>query len=305
VTVLQAVRGQSRVSFGRRDRTALLRLTRPWFWPLGWGGAYVGAVLASRTWLPPLGTVPEALAVAAVLGPLTWGAVLTVNDLHDLPSDRHNPRKATAPLVTGALDAADLVRWHRRFALSALAVALVVGPVFAVGTGVVLLLGWLYSAPPVRLKARAGADVAINAVTIGVFGPIAGWCLYRPPTQYPLIMIVLGFLLGAALYVPTTVIDVEADRLAGNRTAAVTWTPEVCYRLGVLLWTGAIVLWLVCCRLELLAPGQATPVQAAMAPILLVVYCVLARTPSITRMAIVAATFGVSALDFLATCVTT
>jgi chlorophyll synthase len=286
-----------------REHSAVVRLTRPWFWPLSWGGAVVGAVLASHTWLPPVDAVPESLAVATVLGPLVWGAVLTVNDLHDLPSDRQNPRKATAPLVTGALSAVDLARWHRRFALAAVAVALVVGPVFATGTAVVLLLGWLYSAPPIRLKARAGADVALNAVAVGVFGPLAGWCLYRPPAQYPIIMVILGLLLGGALYLPTTVIDVDADRIAGNRTAAVTWSPEVCYRIGVLLWTGAIALWLACCHLEILVPGQATPAQAAMAPVLLIVYCVLARTPSIARMAIVAATFGLSALAFLATCV--
>ena len=53
------------------------------------------------------------LVALLVLGPLIWGAVLAQNDLHDLPSDRVNPRKATAPLVTGAVSAGRLRIWYR------------------------------------------------------------------------------------------------------------------------------------------------------------------------------------------------
>lgn len=282
----------------------VLRATRPWFWPLSWSGAYLGAVLATHSWLPFTPAPTTSLAAALVLGPLVWGAVLTVNDLHDLPSDRRNPRKATAPLVTGALTAPDLIRWNRRCTLSALVLAAPVGPVFALGTAVVLLLGWMYSAPPLRLKARPGADVAINAAVVGVFGPAAGWCLFRPVTEYPPIMVLLGLLLGAALYLPTTVIDVAADLEAGDATSAVRWHPRACYRTGVALWTAAIALWLVCCHLNRLTPNQETPIQLVAAPILLATYAALAKTPSIARMAAVAAVFALPALDFLHTCVT-
>jgi lycopene elongase/hydratase (dihydrobisanhydrobacterioruberin-forming) len=135
-----------------------MRLTRPWFWPLGWAGAYLGFVLATSRWMPSPDAVPATIAAAVVLGPLVWGAVLTVNDLHDLPSDRHNPRKATAPLVTGVLTEADLRRWHRWCAVAAVAAAATIAPAFVAGTAAVLLLGWLYSAPPVRLKGRTGSS---------------------------------------------------------------------------------------------------------------------------------------------------
>ncbi|GAA4734059.1 UbiA family prenyltransferase [Phytohabitans rumicis] len=283
----------------------LVRFTRPWFWPLGWAGAYLGAVLATRTWLPPAHAVPESLAAMVVLGPLVWGAVLAVNDRYDLPSDRRNPRKATAPLVTGEVTEADLTRWGRLFAVVAMAVALAVGPAFTAGTGAVLLLGWLYSAPPVRLKARPGADVAVNAVVVGVLGPLAGWSLYRPVGDFPPVMVALGLLLAAALYLPTTVMDLDADRGAGDATAAVRWRPRLCYRLGVTLWTAAIALWLACCHLELLVPGQASPTQDLMAPVLLAGYAVLARRPSIPRMAVVSLLFALPAADFLSTCVAT
>ncbi|WP_213451693.1 hypothetical protein [Rhizomonospora bruguierae] len=93
---------------------AVVRLTRPWFWPLGWAGTFLGSVLATGRWLPEPPALPAYLAAYVVLGPLVWGAVLALNDLHDLPGDRRNPRKATASLVTGALTRVDLRRARGR-----------------------------------------------------------------------------------------------------------------------------------------------------------------------------------------------
>ncbi len=282
---------------------AFVRLARPWFWPLGWGGAYLGAVLATRTWLPPPATVRSTVAALLVLGPLVWTAVLAVNDLHDLPTDRRNPRKATAPLVTGALTPGDLRRAYRWSCGAAVAVAAVAGPPFLAGTLLVLLLGHLYSVPPVRLKARAGADVAVNAVVVGVLGPAAGWSLHRPVAGYPPVMAVLGALLAAALYLPTTVLDRDADRAAGCATTAVRWRPGSCYRAGVALWTAATALWLAVCHLGVLVVRDSWWLQTAAAPVLVAVYAVCARRPTIPRMAVVAAAFAVPAADFLLACV--
>jgi len=278
---------------------AVVRLTRPWFWPLGWAGAYLGSVLATGHWFPPADTALDGVLALVVLGPLVWGAVLAVNDLHDLPSDRHNPRKATAPLVTGVLSADDLAHFARVAAVAAIVTAVAVGPAFAVGTALVLLLGWLYSAPPARLKARPGADVLVNAAVVGVLGPLAGWSLHRPIGDYPPVMVLLGLLVAAALYVPTTVMDVDADRVAGDATAAVRWTPYACRRLGLALWIAAVIAWLACCHLDVLVARESWPVQDATAPVLVVVYAAMTRRPSIPRMAVVALAFAVPALDFM------
>jgi chlorophyll synthase len=284
---------------------AAVRLSRPWFWPLGWGGAALGSVLATRTWLPPAATIPAGVAAMLVLGPLVWTAVLTVNDRHDLPSDRLNPRKATAPLVTGALTVADLTRWHWWSSIAAVLLAAVVSPVFLAGTVLVLLLGRLYSVPPIRLKSRPGADVVVNALVIGALAPLAGWVLHRPPGEYPPILILLGVLLAAALYLPTTVIDRTADQLAGDRTAAVRWRAESCHRAGLVLWIAATALWLAVCHLGILVERDSWWPQDLAAPILVVVYAVASRRPTIARMAVVAAAFAVPAADFLHACLAT
>ena len=289
--------GAARPGAGRATRVwAAVRLTRPWFWPLGWGGAYLCCVLAAGRWVAPSAGL---IAAFVVLGPLVWGAVLTINDLHDLPSDRRNPRKATAPLVTGVLTPAQLSRWHRRYVLAALAAAVGVGPVFVAGTAMVLLFGRLYSVPPARLKGRPGADVAVNALVVGVLAPLAGWSLYRPVGAYPPIMVLLGLLLAAALYVPTTVLDRDADTAAGDATAAVRWTSRTCYRLGLALWTAANVVWLACCHLGVLVQRDSWVLQDVAAPILVAVYAVATVRPSIPRMEVVTLAFAVPATDFL------
>jgi 4-hydroxybenzoate polyprenyltransferase len=278
----------------RAGTPAVVRLARPWFWPLGWGGAYLGSVLATHRLTPLPEALPRSIDALIVLGPLVWTAVLTVNDLHDLPSDRRNPRKATAPLVTGELTPSDLWHWHLVSAVAAPLVALLAGRAFAVGTIMVLLLGYLYSVPPVRLKARPGADVAVNAVAVGVLGPVAGWSLYRPAVDYPPVMVAFGLLLAAALYLPTTVIDRAADHAAGDVTSAVRWSPAACYRAGLGLWTGATVLWLLAYPFD-------PRFQLAAAPVVAGAYAVLARRPSIARMAVVAAVFAIPAADFMLT----
>ncbi|QLQ39843.1 UbiA family prenyltransferase [Micromonospora robiginosa] len=285
----------------RADRAwALVRLTRPWFWPLGWAAAYAGSVLATRDWLPTPAALPRSLAALVVLGPLVWAAVLAVNDRHDLPSDRRNPRKATAPLVTGLLTEADLVRCQVGATVAALALAVTaIGPAFALGTAVVLLLGWAYSAPPVRLKSRPGLDVAANALAVGVLAPLAGWSLHRPVTGYPVLVAALGLLLVAALYLPTTVLDADADRAAGDTTAAVRWGTRRCRRAGLTLWVAATGVWLVVCHLGVLVRRDSWTLQDLWAPVLILGYAVAVRRPSIARLAGVCLLFAVPAADFL------
>ncbi|MDG4827668.1 UbiA family prenyltransferase [Asanoa sp. WMMD1127] len=278
---------------------AVVRLTRPWFWPLGWGGGAFGAVLASGDWLPAAPAMAGTVAVGLVLGPFLWGFVFALNDLHDLPTDRRNPRKATAPLVTGVLTPADLRRCAGWCAAGALVAAAVAGPVLLAGTAAVLVLGWLYSVPPVRLKARPGWDVTVNAVTVGVLGPLGGWALHRPVLDYPPVLVVLGVLLGGALYLPTTVIDRAADRAAGCATAAVRWNAAACYRAGLAAWVLANAVWLACCHLGVLVARDGWLLQTITIPALVAVYAYLTRRPSIVRLAVVALAFAVPATDFL------
>jgi 4-hydroxybenzoate polyprenyltransferase len=281
-----------------RPAAVLVAVSRPWFWPVSWVPAYLGTVLAGQAWLPARAELPRSAVALLVLGPLIWGAVLAQNDLHDLESDHDNPRKRTAPLVTGAVTAARLRVWYRAIALVALGTALFVGPLFVLGVAGVLLLGWAYSVPPLRLKTRPGWDVAVNAFVVGVVSPAAGWAITRPPWEFPWQFGLIGLLFAAALYVPTTVTDLAADTRAGDTTFAVRFGRRFAYRAGIGLWASALVFSLVCAWLDVLVPRSTLVPQLLMAPVLVGAYAILTRRPTIARLALLSVLFGVPTIGF-------
>jgi 4-hydroxybenzoate polyprenyltransferase len=281
-----------------RPAALLVLVSRPWFWPVSWVPAYLGTVLAGHAWLPVRADAPRALVALLVLGPLVWGAVLAQNDLHDLRSDRANPRKATAPLVTGAVSAARLRRWYYGIAGAALLSALFVGPLFVLGVAGVLALGWAYSVPPLRLKTRPGWDVAVNALVVGVVSPAAGWAITRTPWEFPWQFGLIGLLFAAALYLPTTVTDLAADAGAEDTTFAVRFGARFAHLLGIALWAGALGVSILCAWLDVLVPRSTLTAQLVMAPVLLAAYAILTRRPTITKLALISVLFGVPTIGF-------
>jgi 4-hydroxybenzoate polyprenyltransferase len=285
-------------TLSQRPAVVLVAVSRPWFWPVSWVPAYLGTVLAGHSWLPDRADAGRAVVALLVLGPLIWGAVLAQNDLHDLPSDRVNPRKATAPLVTGAMSARRLRIWYRVTALASVGAALYVGPLFVAGVAGVLVLGWAYSVPPLRLKTRPGWDVAVNALVVGVVSPGAGWAITRAPWEFPWQFALIGVLFAAALYVPTTVTDLRADAGAGDTTFAVRFGAGVAYGLGLALWGAALMISVFCAALDLLVPRSTLGAQLVMAPVLFAGYAVLTRRPTIAKMALVSVLFGIPTVGF-------
>ncbi|MCY1139692.1 prenyltransferase [Actinoplanes sp. Pm04-4] len=276
--------------------TLVVAVSRPWFWPVSWVPAYLGTVLAGRQWVPA--DLPRALVALLVLGPLVWGAVLAQNDRHDLASDRANPRKSTAPLVTGAVDERTLRTWYFRMAVACLVAALLVGPLFVLGVAGVLVLGWAYSAPPLRLKTRPGWDVAVNALVVGLVSPAAGWSITRDPWDFPWPLGLIGVLFAAALYVPTTVTDLPADEKAGDRTFAVRFGARPAYAVGVALWSAALAISVVCAALDTVVPRSTLTGQLLTIPVLVTAYAILTRRPSIPRLAILSLFFAIPTAGF-------
>ncbi len=288
------MRGMTALS--ERPATLLLAVSRPWFWPVSWVPAYLGTVLAGRAWVPP--DLPRSLLALLVLGPLIWGAVLAQNDLHDLPSDRTNPRKANAPLVTGLVSARRLRGWYWLTALASLGTARLVGPLFVLGVAGVLVLGWAYSVPPLRLKTRPGWDIVVNALVVGLVSPAAGWAITRAPGEFPWQFGMMGVLFAAALYVPTTVTDLAADRAAGDVTFAVRFGARTAYWLGLFLWGSALATTIICATLDVVVPRATLLPQLLMVPVLYSAYAVLTRKPSIAKLAVVSVLFGVPTVGF-------
>ncbi|PSL03251.1 chlorophyll synthase [Haloactinopolyspora alba] len=276
----------------------VVALGRPWFWPVSLVPYYVGVVLATRRLLPPVSALPEVAAGGLVIGPLMWWAVLAVNDAHDVAGDRLNPRKAGTPLASGRMTPSAAQRVAGVAAALAVAVAWNVGLAFALGTVTALLVGWAYSAPPLRLKVRPGADIAVNAIALGAFGLLAGWVTVRPVGAFPWVMAVLGTLVAVALYVPTTVADLDADRAGGYTTVAVRLGLARVRMLGFTAWTAAAVLAVVLAATGTVIPRRMLALEVVMVPLLVAAYRRLVTTEPSFRNVVVLA------VAFLAPCIT-
>lgn len=279
----QSDRHVARAAAAPRLLLDLWLIARPAIWLVSLVPFYVGHLLATR-WLiagqdacvPPGGACPAAvtpvLTGLVVWGPLVWLAVLAINDAFDLDGDLRNPRKDDAPLVEGRLSVRGALIAAHATAAAALVVAVTVRPAFALVTLGFLVLGWLYSVPPVRLKDRPGFDVATNALAVGGFALLAGWTVVRPVDGFPWIMAVEGVLVATALYVPTTVTDYRADVASGYTTIAVRLGPRGAYRIGLAAWTASCAVAVVLAGLGHVFPHRTFWVQACFAPVLVWVY---------------------------------
>ncbi|HEX5075892.1 MAG TPA: UbiA family prenyltransferase [Gemmatimonadaceae bacterium] len=130
--------------------------------------------------------------------------------------------------------------------------ALRLGAGFAIAYAVCFAMSLAYSVPPVRLKAVAGADWAINIVGVGVLTPFAGWSAsgfaLRPEARW--IMIGFGCLFGS-LYPLTQIYQFNEDSSRGDRTLA----RILGVRASLLISSGAAALAFVSFAYGLLLAG--------------------------------------------------
>jgi 4-hydroxybenzoate polyprenyltransferase len=115
---------------------------------------------------------------------------------------------------------------------------------FRLAYALCFLLSVLYSVPPVRLKAVAGADWLINMWGFGTLTPYAGWAATDLPVGPVGRMILLGFCpLFAALYPLTQIYQIEEDTARGDRTLAIILGIPASLWLSLLAATGAFALF--------------------------------------------------------------
>jgi 4-hydroxybenzoate polyprenyltransferase len=114
-----------------------------------------------------------------------------------------------------------LGQWGFGLLLAGQVLALALPRGFAVAYAICFAMSLLYSVPPVRLKAVAGADWIINMIGFGTLTPYAGWALTRLPLTQAGAWALGGFApLFAALYPLTQLYQLDEDRARGDRTLA-------------------------------------------------------------------------------------
>jgi chlorophyll/bacteriochlorophyll a synthase len=198
------------------------------------------ALLKPITWFPPMwafmcGVVSSGVSVAdrwpfliagvVLTGPLVCGTSQAVNDWFDRHVDAIN--EPGRPIPSGRIPG----NWGLRIAiigtLLSLIVASLTGPWVLAGTALGLVCAWIYSAPPLRLKAD------------GWFGPGLVALTYEGLTWFTGAAVMLGTLPSAPVLITLALYSLGAHGImtlndfkavAGDRTMGVRSLPVV---LGV------------------------------------------------------------------------
>ncbi len=124
--------------------------------------------------------------------------------------------------------------------LLSLASGFLLPPVFAWSNGLCVIMAFLYSMPPIRLKARAGWDLLINGLGFGLLTPLAGWGLTGRPVTPAFWAVAIGFaFLFGALYPLTQIYQIEEDRARGDRTLVIQLGETRSLALAILLMAAA------------------------------------------------------------------
>lgn len=115
--------------------------------------------------------------------------------------------------------------------------------------GAILAFAVAYSHPRWRWKAGPWTSLATIFVGQGVLGFLGGWsaAAHLPPGREGLCGALAASLIVAGFYPLTQLFQIEEDRARGDRTLAVAWGPQRCFRLaqGAFLVGGLAVLAII------------------------------------------------------------
>jgi chlorophyll synthase len=185
------------------------------------------------------GGFTPAMILGLAIYTLIMGGVYILNQIMDRETDRIN-RKLF--LISGDLISVRTATYYMSgLWLIAVALAYRFGLAFMIFTAVSLILGVGYSLPPVKLKGRPLADTLANSIGYGLINFGLGWLVFKE-FSWRIVPLFLPYTLSiAAVFVNTTLVDMEGDRRSGDITTAVFMGRGLSHILSVLLMAAAVV----------------------------------------------------------------
>jgi 4-hydroxybenzoate polyprenyltransferase len=196
----------------------LIQVSRPIIWPV-LPLVYLLGMHASDATLS-LAAIVQLIALTFPMNLIGCG----LNDLFDYESDRRSARRRYVwGAVVGGADRSFV--WRACVAMMPLVVfsgAATRDWNNFVATVALVLVAWLYSAPPARLKERPPLDSLANGLGYFLLPLSMGYSLAADPRTMPLRYYLLA-LSVCGVHALTTAADYDADKAAGQRTLATAY----------------------------------------------------------------------------------
>lgn len=152
------------------------------------------------------------------------GAVYLLNQIYDVESDRINKKlfflaeghisKRNAIFQTILLNLFSII--------PAYFISLSLGLLFTLG----FLLGFFYSVPPFSLKGRPWGGFLFNILAHGNLAFLGGWSMNHKLSGESILFSLPYMFAVGAVYLNTTIPDIEGDKRSGKITLAVKWGKE-------------------------------------------------------------------------------
>jgi 4-hydroxybenzoate polyprenyltransferase len=197
----------------------MLSISRVLFWVIFPAVFFLGLVFSKGAL-----TLQATLLAVAFTFPISL-AGYGINDVYDFKSDRKNPRKKLRSGVEGRIvtpKEREIVRKAAFIAVVPFVFALLytMNPtVIALGAAFVLV-GYSYSALPLRLKERPPFDSLSNGLIYFLFPFLMGYYMTFEAAIFPTFSLWIA-LCVAMIHAVGTVVDYDADRKAGLETFAI------------------------------------------------------------------------------------
>ncbi len=212
--------------------------------PVTWISVYpclAGGVMASGAMQPTLHDYLLLLLLFLIYGPLGTGFSQSVNDYFDLELDMVN--EPTRPIPSGRLTKSEAL-WNWSIVL---AVAIAAGGILSWhigGTrGMVILcsfftglfLGFVYSAPPLKLKKNILLSGPAVGISYGVIPWLSANALFSELRPEVLWLAGLNFFMGLALIIMNDFKSRDGDAKAGMKSLAVMIGPRNTFLVAFLI----------------------------------------------------------------------
>ncbi len=164
---------------------------------------------------------------------LLMSALYILNQVIDMKSDAINEKHLL--LAEGLMPVKNALLFLVLFLLSAAIISLKLPTLTRMFMAVSLILGILYSLPPFIIKARPLLDLAVNGAGYGFLNFVIGWLADKPYDASVILQSLPYVFAVAAIFVNTTILDIEGDRKCRYLTTGVLLGPRTAAWLALIL----------------------------------------------------------------------